>query len=241
MRTALLVPLIVSLLGCKIVDEIRDNVISEPGTPVTGGTAATPSSTVANPPPSAAPTRPDGFSLMKFAVGQHVDYRTAGNATKNRYAWAVVGEEGGAFWLQLISRTDGKDYVMHLLTDISDGSEIHNLDPKKMKFKIPGRGVQEISGKMMAMGKRMTNDRTFFLEMNPGTIAKGAREDVLVAAGAFSGAFAWTGKTKWQGKTNKTKFWSHPDVPITGIVKGDDGQNTWELTSYGKTGAKSEL
>lgn len=243
MRTVTLFALVAPLLGCKIIDDAREQITGETKKPAASAVPAVTASAAPGsaPGPAAQAGRPSGFSLMKFAVGQHVEYRMAGVKQVNRYAWAIVGKEGDAFWLQISVTAEGQDIALQMLTDIQDGSQIDGAKPKKMKLKIPGQGVREISGPMMAMANRMSDNTSFFLEMNPSTIATGAREDVSVPAGSFPGTFQWTGKTKWQGKTSATKFWSHPNVPITGIVKGHDGVNTWELASFGTSGAKSEF
>ncbi len=174
-----------------------------------------------------------GFAFQKLAVGQFVEYR---NGSK-RYGWAVVGEQDGALWMQLVADVEGQTMAMQMLVDIQDGSQIHTAKPKRMKFKIPGRGVQEVDGAMLGMGDKMRGQGTFLLDMSAEEVNQATREDVAVKAGRFSGAYRWKGKTK----RGEATFWSHPSVPITAIVKGVDDEGTWELVKYGMSGAKSEL
>lgn len=232
MRPAYLLPILASLLSCKVLEDASEQL-----TPTTSS-AAGPASAAAAPAPTTAV--PQSFQLQKFAVGQFVEYRMEGTGPVNRYAWAVLAKEDDAFWLQLVSTVEGKDHVVHLLMPIEDGSGIDTAVPKKMKFKMPGAGVRELSGPMLSMARESTKS-SFFLDMDPATIGQGSREDVTVPAGSFPGAFQWTGQTKWKGKKTETKFWSHPSVPVTGIVKGTDGTHTWTLAKHGQTGAKSEL
>lgn len=184
---------------------------------------------------------PTEMKLMPIAEGQFVEYRMKGGGKAERYGWAVIGKEDESFWLQMVSNMEGKDAVMHMLVDVKDATDINDAAPKKLKFKVPGRGVQEVSGAMLKMASKYKPTDGIMLKMDLAEMSKGPRKDVTVPAGTFKGTFGWSGTTKWRGKSNKTSFESHPDVPITGVVRGNDGTRTWELVKHGTSGAKSEL
>jgi hypothetical protein len=224
----------VALLGCKMLG--KDTSDKSPEAAASGSAAVAPSAPAA---PQAE--RPAGFSLMPVAVGQFVEYGVKGGSGAERYAWAVTGKEGESFWLQLATNMNGQPAVVQMLMPVTTAADINDAHPEKMRFKAPGRGVQEIGGGMLRMAAKYRPTDGIMIKMDPGAIEKGPREDVKVPAGNLLGAYKWQGDTKWQGKRNQTTFWSHPDVPITGIVRGHDGTRTWELAKFGKTGAKDEL
>jgi hypothetical protein len=234
MRRLSVVGLVMVLLGCKMIGGDKSE---KPAAGAASGSAAAVASAADVP----EPTQPTGFNLMPIKVGQFVEYRMRGGGGSERYAWAVTDKEGESFWLQMVSNMKGQGAVVQMLMPVKTAADINDAHPEKMRFKAPGRGVQEIGGSMLRMAAKYRPTDGIMIKMDPGAIEKGPREDVEVPAGNLLGTYKWEGDTKWQGKKNKTTFWSHPDVPITGIVKGNDGTRTWELAKYGTTGAKNEL
>lgn len=235
MRRISLAGLVVVLLGCKMLGGEKKQ---EQGA-ASASNAATAASNAA--PVAEQPAKPEGFALMPIAVGQFVEYRMQGGGGAERYAWAVTDKEGESFWLQMVSNMKGQGAVVQMLMPVKTAADINDAQPEKMRFKAPGRGVQEIGGSMLRMAAKYRPTDGIMIKMDPGAIEKGPQEDMAVPAGKLLGAYKWVGDTKWQGTRNKTTFWSHPDVPITGIVKGNDGKRTWELAKYGTSGAKNEL
>jgi hypothetical protein len=68
------------------------------------------------------------------------------------------------------------------------------------------------------------------------------REDVTVPAGTFKGCYRRTEKTDVGDVHSDTTLWTHPSVPITGLVRSKEKDGTgMELIAYGMTGAKSSL
>ena len=228
-----------ALLGCKALDDYKQKKAAAASAAPAASAAA--STAKGDETSTGGATRPDGFALKKLAVGQYVEYRMRGDGNLKRYAWAVVGKEDGLLWMQLVSDVENQEYAMQMLVDAQDATQIDNAKPKKIRFKMPNGKVQEIGGRMLAMSNQMTKKNRFFIDMTEEKVAAGAREDVKVKSGSFPGAFKWKGSTKYDGKRNVTTFWSHPSVPITGIVKANDGRRTWELSSYGEKGAKKEF
>ena len=235
MSRAHLAGLAIVLMGCKMLGGDKQQ---EPDATSAAADAALAPGAAATAQPSA---KPAGFALMPIAVGQFVEYRMQGGGSAERYAWAVTDKEGDSFWLQMASDMKGQGGVVQMLMAVKTAAEINDAQPEKMRFKAPGRGVQEIGGSMLRMAGKYRPTDGIMIKMDPGAIEKGPREDLDVPAGKLLGAYKWVGDTKWQGTKHKTTFWSHPDVPITGVVKGNDGTRTWELAKFGATGAKDEL
>jgi hypothetical protein len=68
------------------------------------------------------------------------------------------------------------------------------------------------------------------------------QEDAAAPAGRFVGCYKGRTEVTFAGFKSTSVTWSHPAVPISGMVRslGDNG-STGELVAFGTTGAKSEF
>jgi hypothetical protein len=69
------------------------------------------------------------------------------------------------------------------------------------------------------------------------------QEDAAVAAGTFAACYKMRTDASWGPWHGSTLSWSHPAVPLSGMVKSQsiDSPTTMELVAFGESGAQSEL
>jgi len=69
------------------------------------------------------------------------------------------------------------------------------------------------------------------------------QEGATVPAGTFAGCFRARTEASWGPWHSANMSWSHPAVPLSGLVKsqGIDRPTSMELVGFGLTGATSEL
>src|SRR5207248_9082562 len=70
-----------------------------------------------------------------------------------------------------------------------------------------------------------------------------AQQDATVPAGIFPGCYQGETQPGWGPFASRTLTWSHPAVPVSGVVKGQaiDQRNSFELVAFGEHGAVSEI
>lgn len=240
-----LAPLLVALLGCGISEKLKEmggEATAEPAGSASASAAAAASAAPAGSAADGTVAAPTTTKPPELAVGQWATYRVTDKAGKQSEArWAVVGEEEGALWLE-VEMNSPKTIVMQMLLKIADRTKPDSVDIRKVKMKIPGRGVQTLSGSMLKMTNKSYSGFAKGLEVPRFETME--QEDITVPAGTFKQAYVHTDSTELMGLTAKSKLWNHPAVPITTMVKlesKDSSRQVWELKAYGMTGAKSKL
>lgn len=242
-KILLVMALVAALLSCKMVDAVKKRVMG----------AAASASALANAPsaPSAAPAAsaergstkvipaPSHWQIAPLAVGQHATYRVErGNAPVATIEYKIVGRKGDAYWMEVDNtRAGGPTAMFQMLLSIPSRATARGMQVKGVRIKMGGH-VQEFKGAMMravekGMGKYLGSLDVPKLEGKP-------QEDKTVPAGTFKGCYKWHATSKFGGLKETGTHWSHPAVPILGLVESKlDNGGSVELMSYGMTGAKA--
>jgi hypothetical protein len=194
------------------------------------------------PPPGGEVARPTATELPGFAVGQWSKYRvTADEGQTFEITYKIVGDEEGAYWLEIVRGTAEAGTVMQLLISIKNRSDPNSLEIRAAKIRMPGGHLREIRGKMLeptAEGYKAALSDIFV-----PALAGAPQEDVTVPAGTFRGTYKRQQKVATAQTNSESTVWIHPAVPISGLVKSEENgkPNRTELLTWGTTGAKSEI
>ncbi len=239
-----LMMLVGALISCKMVDAVKKRVM---GAAAPASATASASAPVASASAAAAATpaggkvvpAPSAWKVADLAVGQHATYRIKqANGSVATVEYKIVGKKGDAYWMEVDNRRTGKPPAMfQILMSIPSRTTTKGVDVKGMRIKVGGR-VQEFHGAMMRAIEKGTSK--YLDALSVPKLAGKPQQDKTVAAGSFKGCYKWRATSKFGGLKSTGTHWSHPAVPIMGLVKSEleDGTSV-ELISYGMTGAKA--
>jgi hypothetical protein len=223
MRLVLVISFALAALGCSKTEPAPAPASSAPGAP------------------SDVP-RPASPTLATFAVGQWAKYQVdSGEGSTSQLQYEIVGQEEGAFWLEIVRGEPNPGNVIQLLVNVKDRRDPDSVEIRAAKVLMPNQHVRDIRGRMlepMADGyKRALAD--IFLP----ALAGAAQKDVTVPAGKFLGCYVV--KQNADTKQGATSYDAcvHPAVPISGVVRSDQvgGKSKTELIGYGMSGAVSDI
>jgi hypothetical protein len=229
---------LVALLSCKAVKEKLSG-----GSPSASASAAVAS---AAPQPSASAATGNGLAAperdwaLPLKTGQFVRYRVTDKGQQSEFSYSVVGEEGGAHWLQVVTEKGGRRVVIQILLRLGERHTPKSAELLAVKMKM-GSMVREFRGATLAAMKNRVSGA--MKELNLPGLTGLPQEDVTVPAGTFKSCFVREATTTLLGMTTRTKNWIHTGVPVLAMVKAEapNGDYVIELMEYGETGAKNEL
>lgn len=252
-RLVLLSVVLSALLGCKIAEKAKALVEEQTG----GGSAPKTASSVASAPAAgsasaaasgSAPAPAAGGSTVpspksakrpELAVGQWHTHRVTKNGKPTgEFSYRVVGKEGDAFWMEVENDTGGKTMVLQILLGVPDIHAPEKATIEKVKMKLPGGRVQELSGAMLKMTQGQYQKMVGSIIGQ--TELEGPQKTVSVEAGTFEDCYERETDVEVIGIRTQSTIWNHPAVPITTMVESISKDGTrFELVDYGMTGAKS--
>lgn len=179
-----------------------------------------------------APSEPP--MLLPWKVGQWATYelKTAkGTSTANVI---VIAEDTCGFWLD-IEISEGDQRTDTRLCVARTPTQAPTEAPSRIKYEVTGRGrdITKADDLDDPLASRMLADATTIFDTSWSGQRGLKREDVTTPAGTFLAALAQT--------PGSMQRWSHPEVPITGIVKQIDGTTELVLTSFGLTRSASAM
>jgi len=172
--------------------------------------------------------------LLPWKVGQWATYEIkvpTGTWTANVI---VIAEDSCGFWLDIEidaadQRTDTRLCVAR--TPTQNPTE----PPSRIKYEVTGRdkSITKADDLDEPLDSRKLADVTKIFDSSWSGQRGLKREDITTPAGTFVAALAQT--------PGGMQRWSHPEVPITGIVKQVDGTTELVLTSFGLTRTDSAM
>ncbi|MBX3126271.1 MAG: hypothetical protein KF718_06120 [Polyangiaceae bacterium] len=174
-------------------------------------------------------------TLRPLAVGQWAEYRTTrADGTTSSVKYQVVAEEEGQHWLEMSS---GVGLTIQLLV-ASRGAQ-QSADIVAARMRLPSGELKESRGE--ALEKHKVGFGKLLGDVLVPNLRGSERRDVTVPAGTFPGAFLREHESDVSGELIKTRTFSHPSVPISGLVLSEGVLERFrmELVAYGTTGAKS--
>jgi len=184
---------------------------------------------------------PQSTTPLPLAVGQWTRYKMMdkkGNPALVTYK--VVGEEAGAFWLEMVRETYYEKQITQLLVSLGNGRTLDDVDVRMMKQKTDDHSPTEFPGTVLGLMKPLWKP---MLENMVVDWQNKEQDDARVPAGVFNKCYQAYSTFSLLGSTEKMRTWSHPVVPLGGNVRSQSVDSTMSmvLLEFGLTGATSEL
>ena len=184
---------------------------------------------------------PATFDPLPLAPGQWSQYKMVDDKGQPSFmTYKVVGEEGGAYWIETLHETYFGRNAQKML--IAFGSR---FDPSQMEIRgvvtLDRRGnVNPMPPGMMPLLQGMFRSALATLAINWQGLPQ---ESAAVPAGRFDGCFRARTEAQWGPYRSTADSWRHPAVPVSGLVRsqGLDHPFTMELVAFGMTGATPDF
>jgi hypothetical protein len=184
---------------------------------------------------------PTSAEPMPLAVGQWARYKAVdGEGHPGFASYNVVGQEGNAFWIEMLQESYTSRNVTLMLVDLGDRKTPSSVDVKQMRQKSDDHAVNELPASMLSLMKPIWKPLVDTLIID---WQQKPQEAADAPAGSFDACYKVQATVAFGGKSWTSVSWSHPAVPINGAVKtrGVDNPSQMDLVGFGLTGAKSEL
>jgi hypothetical protein len=191
--------------------------------------------------------RPPGpVASMPPAAGHWVQYKVSLPRGQAKFVTEkIIGEEAGALWYEKVEETYGGRVVEQLLFAVD-----YRTDPPKVELRAArtkdekGRVVTLSRADLWKANHGLPPEHSYWASAEgvahirrwPGS----PREPAVVPAGRFEGCYREHSVQILNGKPWVDDSWSHPDVPLSGLVRWESNHEVlFELVAYGATGARS--
>jgi hypothetical protein len=154
--------------------------------------------------------------------------------------YKIVGEDSGAFWIEIASESYFGKTVTKILLVPGDRMNPNTMDVRAVKMKDKKGQVTELEGPMLQLMKSMWQGSINMLAVSWQGLPQ---ETMPVIAGTFTNCFKARTDASWGAWRSVSTTWMHASVPISGLVKsaGIDHPTTMDLVGFGETGATSEI
>jgi hypothetical protein len=192
-------------------------------------------------PPTATVPAPTVFVPMALVPGQWTRHKMVDDKGQPSFlTYKVLGEEAGALLLETVNESYSGQTMQQMLVAFGNRTDPGQIEIRAIKMKDANGRVTEVPAPAIAMMQSLYRRAVAMLVVNwQGQ----PQETAAVPAGQFAGCYRTRTDAQWAGFHSVSDSWSHPAVPISGIVKsqGVDKPFTMELTAYGLTGATSQF
>jgi hypothetical protein len=184
---------------------------------------------------------PTQFMPPPLAPGQWVQLKTVDDKGQPGFmTYKIVGADGDAFWIEMVHETYLGKSVTKMLASLGNRMDPAAVQIRALKMRDNKGRVNEIDPAVLQMMQGLYRSSLSALIISwQGQ----PQEDAVVPAGSFSGCFKVRTDASWGPFRTASMTWSHPAVPISGLVKsqGIDSPTSMELVGFGLGGATSEL
>jgi hypothetical protein len=184
---------------------------------------------------------PTTFVPKPLAVGQWTQYKLVNDKGEPALVtYKIVGEDNGAFWVEIANESYFGKTVMKILLFPGDRMNPNTMEVRAVKMKDKKGQVTEMQGPMLQLMKSMWQSSIDMLAVSWQGLPQ---ESMPVIAGTFVGCFKARTDASWGMWHSASMTWMHSIVPISGLVKsaGIDRPTSMELVGFGETGATSEI
>jgi hypothetical protein len=184
----------------------------------------------------------ESYSPMAFVVGQWTVHRvTDEKGNKSLVTNKLVGQEAGAYWLEVVSETAyGREAAKMLVAMPTGrdpaGMEIRSLQVRKgngpaVRFE-PSTADPQVRAKYRAA-----------LDLLAIPVEGEDKDDMRVPGGHFIGCYRVETQGPWGPWQVPADVCTHPSVPLSGVIRAKpaDKPGLLELVAFGVTGAESEF
>jgi hypothetical protein len=180
---------------------------------------------------------PEAPLPMAFAVGQWTQHRyTDDKGQPALVTYKLVGQEGGAYWIEIATDTYKGHQAVRLQVALLGGRDPSAMDIRSVRLKT-GRGAPT---DVPATAIAEYRDE---LDLLAAAWESQQQDDVRVPAGKFIGCYRSDTGTPWGPWRAPSTVCTHPAVPLAGVIRAQPtGRSTlMELVNFGLSGAESEF
>jgi hypothetical protein len=181
------------------------------------------------------------FRPMPLAAGQWAKFKIVNDKGEpSFYTYKILGEEAGAFWVEVAMDTYQGKTLQKMLAFFGSRTDPKELEIRAVITKDIKGNVIELPRDMMPMMQSLYKSAVASLILSWQGLPQ---ESASAPAGTFNGCYKTRSKAQWGPWKSEADSWSHPAVPINGLVKsrGVDKKFDMDLVAYGLTGAASEF
>lgn len=183
---------------------------------------------------------PTGFAPIPIAPGQWSQYKLTDDGQPSFLTYKIVGEEGGAYWLEIVNERYTGRMTQKMLVAFGDRSDPSQLEIRAVKTRDTKGNVTELPANMMPLFQATYRGIVSTMVIRWQGLPQ---EDAAVPAGRFGGCYKARSEVQWGPWKSVADSWSHPAVPMSGAVRsqGVDRPFTMELVAFGLTGATDDF
>jgi len=184
---------------------------------------------------------PTGFVPMPLAAGQWTQHKLVNEKGEPSFiTYKILRQEGDAFVIETVHEGYTGKMMQQMVVAFGSRTDPSQVEVRAFKMKDSKGRVNELPPSVMPMMQSMYKSAVAMLVVNWQGMPQ---EDAAVAAGHFSGCYRVRTDAQWAGFRSVSDSWSHPSVPLSGMVKskGVDKPTTMELVAFGTSGAVSQF
>ena len=176
-----------------------------------------------------------------LVIGQWTQHRlTNDKGETSLVTYKIVGEESGAYWVEVANESYYGKTVTKLLLVLGDRTNPSTMEIRAVKTKDKNGKISEFQDPVIHLMRSMWQGSLNMLAVSWQGLPQ---EAMNVVAGNFAACFKARTDASWGAWHTTSTTWMHPMVPINSLVKsvGIDRPSTMELIGFGESGATSEL
>lgn len=184
---------------------------------------------------------PTTFVPMPLAPGQWSQYKMTDDKCQPSFmTYKIVGEDSGAYWVEILHETYFGADAQKMLIAFGSRTDPSQVEIRGVVTRDRNGRVNEMPPGMMPLLHSMYKSVVASLVISWQGLPQ---EPAAVPAGRFDGCFHARGSAQWGPWKSTADSWSHPAVPINGVVRtqGVDHPFTMELVAFGTTGATASF
>lgn len=184
---------------------------------------------------------PTVFEPAPFAVGQWIRLKLVDDKGQPSFmTQKITGQDGDAFWFEMVTEAYTGKTLVKILMAVANRTDPNTIDIRGGAMKDNKGNVTIFEGPLLSMMRGTYKEMMATMVITWQGLPQ---ENAVVPAGAFASCFKGRTDVAWGPWRSATTSWSHPAVPISGMVKavGIDKPTTMELVDFGTSGAVSEF
>jgi hypothetical protein len=192
-------------------------------------------------PPSQTFPAPTAATPLPLAVGQWTQHQLIDDQGRPSFLTTkLVGEDLGSYWLELVEETYSGRRVTRMLVYFGDRATASAMDIRAIKTRVGKGPVKDATPDELRSSR---TDWAGVLSMLAVGWEGLPQEEARAPAGIFQGAYKKDTDEGWGPMLAKSTTWSHPVVPLSGLVRAQatERRNSLLLVSFGEKGALSEI
>lgn len=178
---------------------------------------------------------------MQLEVGQWSRYLVRdGEGQPSLITYKIVGKQEDAHWIESISESYYQRQVTLMLVALGDRRDPTTMQVRTVKQKLGDDAPTEFPPGMINMMQALWTPLLQGLVIN---WQDKSQQQATVRAGRFEECFVLESTVRILGMEERSRNWSHPQVPLSGLVRSEslDAGSSLELLEFGLNGAVSEI